>query len=53
MTLTKYPLRTCQTLHECCLCNLHIMFGQKYYDGGIRRRAHVQCAKELHPRKKR
>lgn len=37
-------LRTCQSLHECCVCGEDITLGQRYRDGGYRRRAHESCA---------
>jgi len=39
--LSKYKIRTCQTMHECCVCHGKISLGQRYYDGGCNRRAHV------------
>jgi hypothetical protein len=41
--LMQLPIRTCYTLHECCLCKGQITNGQQYHDGGYGRRAHVQC----------
>jgi hypothetical protein len=43
VNLKNKPLRVCQTLHECCLCTGQITLGQHYYDGGYRRRAHLNC----------
>lgn len=43
---TKYPVRTCYTLHFCEICQRDITLGQQYYDGGYGRRAHVGCADE-------
>jgi len=40
----RYKIRTCQTMHECCLCKETIRCGQNYRDGGYGRRAHVECA---------
>jgi len=40
---TKYPIRTCQSLHVCDPCGEQITLGQKYHDGGYGRRAHVAC----------
>ena len=40
-----YPVRTCQTLHHCAVCNEPIMAGERYHDGGEPRRAHIDCAK--------
>lgn len=40
----RYPIRTCQSLHCCDICGESITLGQKYYDGGYGRRAHVDCA---------
>ena len=40
---TMLPLRTCQTLHHCQLCDTSITLGQSYFDGGEPRRAHAEC----------
>jgi hypothetical protein len=42
-SLALAPLRTCRTLHHCCLCDKPIMFGEQYRDCGYRRRAHQTC----------
>jgi len=42
-TLNETPIRTCYTVHECCLCGGDITCGQSYADRGIRRRAHYDC----------
>lgn len=39
--LRKGKLRTCQSVHECCLCDLPITLGQRYYDAGLTARSHV------------
>lgn len=39
----RYPLRTCLYLNHCALCDGDITDGQRYYDGGYGRRAHVEC----------
>ena len=39
-----YPVRTCQTLHHCAVCDEPIMAGERYHDGGYNRRAHTDCA---------
>jgi hypothetical protein len=43
MNYEKYPIRTCRTMHLCCICKNNIMNSQKYYDGGYHRRAHLNC----------
>jgi hypothetical protein len=40
-TLRRGSVRTCLSLHECCLCDRPIAAGQRYYDAGLRLRAHV------------
>jgi hypothetical protein len=30
-------------VHECCLCGGIIRAGERYYDGGFGRKAHVRC----------
>lgn len=42
--LTDYPFRTCQSRHDCCVCNEPIRLRQGYFDGGYGRRAHQNCA---------
>jgi hypothetical protein len=37
------PVRTCQTMHYCAICEGSIGWGQKYYDGGYGNRGHVSC----------
>ena len=41
----SYPVRHCRTLHTCRVCRERITIGDKYYDGGYKRRAHVDCAR--------
>jgi len=41
---TRCPLRQCQWLLFCELCQKVITQGQLYYDGQYLRRAHVHCA---------
>jgi recombinational DNA repair protein (RecF pathway) len=41
--LQSKPLRTCLSMHECCVCKEKIKYGESYYDGGIRKRAHERC----------
>ena len=43
---SKYPVRTCQSLHCCDVCGESITLGQEYRDGGYGRRAHVACVGE-------
>jgi len=43
----RYPIRVCRWMNECCLCNLRISEGNRYYDGGYGRRAHVSCLERL------
>ena len=38
-----YKIRTCYRLHFCAVCGHEIMLGQKYFDGGYQRRAHLEC----------
>jgi DNA (cytosine-5)-methyltransferase 1 len=42
-TWADYPRRTCYTLHDCALCDQHVLQGEEYHDGGHGRRAHVAC----------
>ena len=42
----KYPIRYCLWLNHCRLCGKNIANGQKYYDGGYRRRAHYECVEQ-------
>ena len=41
--LVLKPLRTSQSLHECCLCGTDIRYPEQYRDGGFGSRAHVTC----------
>ncbi len=41
--LSKYPVRTCRTMHECCLCDKGIKCGEIYHDGRRGKRAHPEC----------
>lgn len=41
--ISEYPVRTCYSLHECYVCRKNITIGDRYFDGGYRFRAHVQC----------
>lgn len=43
--LHKCLIRKCErvSLDVCCICNLPIVVGECYYDGGWARRAHVWC----------
>lgn len=43
MNYRKYKIRTCRWLNECNLCHTDIVSGEKYYDGGSGRRAHLSC----------
>lgn len=43
MNYRKYPIRTCRWLNGCKLCGTNIVAGEKYYDGGGERRAHLVC----------
>ncbi len=40
------PIRTCRYVHECCVCEGEIVDGEKYFDGGYEKRAHVKCAQD-------
>lgn len=40
---TKYPLRVCRWLNHCRLCDGEIRGGERYFDGGYKRRAHERC----------
>jgi hypothetical protein len=44
-SLASAPLRTCNSLHHCCICNRSIMMGERYRDRGYGRRAHDACLK--------
>ena len=44
-SLVLRPLRTCRWSHECVICKRDIVDGQRYYDGGLDRRAHEDCVK--------
>ena len=35
-------MRTCNSLHECCLCDLPITMGQTYFDAGLKFRSHFE-----------
>lgn len=37
------PLRVCRSQHHCSVCDKTITLGQRYYDGGARKRAHETC----------
>jgi len=41
--LREYPIRTCRTMHDCCVCGGTIRDGEQYHDGGYGRRAHTSC----------
>lgn len=41
--LALAPMRTCQSMHACCLCSDSIMLGQQYRDKGLKARAHLYC----------
>lgn len=41
--LARYVVRTCRTMHGCVLCTGTIENGQQCHDGGLDRRAHVEC----------
>jgi hypothetical protein len=41
--LLECPIRTCYSLHECCLCFGEIIANDEYYDGGYGNRAHIGC----------
>ncbi|MFH1111019.1 MAG: hypothetical protein V1790_17740 [Planctomycetota bacterium] len=43
MKLRLRPIRTCMYLNYCDICNTDIVAGNRYYDGGRGRRAHVAC----------
>jgi hypothetical protein len=40
---SHYRLRTCYSLHSCNVCEEDIRMGQRYFDGGFRKRAHEHC----------
>lgn len=42
--LQLHKVRRCYSVHECCFCDQNIVSGQRYYDGGHGKRAHVSCA---------
>ena len=42
--LYDYPLRKCMSLHSCCVCEKDIKLGEYYFDGGINKRCHENCA---------
>ncbi len=42
--LLKKRVRVCKSLHECCLCQQPIRYGEGYFDGGYGCRAHARCA---------
>ena len=42
----KYKIRICRWMHECIICHQTIRDGQPYFDGGIDRRAHKECAEK-------
>ena len=44
---SKYPVRTCRTIHQCAICGTDITCGDTYRDGGFGIRAHTHCADEL------
>ena len=44
--IARKPIRTCLTMHSCCICDVTIALGQEYHDGGYGRRAHVACVAE-------
>lgn len=39
----RRPIRTCRSIHECNGCDNKIENSQRYYDGGINNRTHVDC----------
>lgn len=41
--LLHSPVRTCRTMHECCLCDVPIRHGDGYRDAGVMIRAHLSC----------
>ena len=43
---TRYPLRTCNSLHFCEICRKDITLGERYFDGGYGRRAHEKCVQD-------
>jgi len=45
--LHERRVRTCYSMHECCVCGKKITYGQRYCDGGYKYRAHVECAMRL------
>jgi len=45
MDYSKFPIRKCRSRHACSVCETHIIYGEKYYDGGYRKKTHVKCVK--------
>lgn len=45
---SRFPIRTCRTLHSCARCAGDISVGQIYYDGGHCNRWHVHCVETGH-----
>lgn len=43
LPLHHYPVAVCTTADQCCVCLRAIDVGQRYYDGGTQRRAHIAC----------
>lgn len=49
-SLSEAPLRTCRSLHSCCLCKKDITLGDQYRDRGYGRRAHLDCMVKAYER---
>ena len=45
--INEYPARICKSQHACYLCMKDIKYGERYYDGGYGRRAHVKCGNHV------
>lgn len=44
---TNYPIRTCRATTGCALCNERVAIGQRHYDGGVGKHAHIRCVLQL------
>jgi hypothetical protein len=45
--LHELRVRTCMSMHRCCVCLATIKLGESYHDGGWPRRAHEACAEQV------
>lgn len=46
-SLSRAPLRTCRSMHHCCICRQDITLGQRYRDRGYGRRCHLSCLNDV------